>query len=89
MVITNPTHYAVAIKYNIETMQAPRVIAKGRNLIAQRIKELAREAEVPLIENKPLAQALFRAVEIGAEIPEDLYKAVAEVLAYVFRLRGE
>ena len=89
VVITNPTHYAVAIKYNIETMQAPRVIAKGRNLIAQRIKELAREAEVPLIENKPLAQALFRAVEIGAEIPEDLYKAVAEVLAYVFRLRGE
>ena len=89
VVITNPTHYAVAIKYDIETMQAPRVIAKGSNLIAQKIKELARKAEVPLVENKPLAQALFRAVEIGAEIPEDLYKAVAEVLAYVFRLRGE
>ena len=70
-------------------MAAPTIVAKGQNLIAQKIKEIARETDIPLVENKPLAQALFKAVEIGQEIPQDLYKAVAEVLAYIFRLRGE
>jgi len=88
VVITNPTHYAVAVKYDMEAMAAPEVVAKGQNLIAQKIKEVARGAGVPVVENKPLAQALFKAVEVGMEIPEDLYRAVAEVLAYVFRLKG-
>ncbi len=89
VVITNPTHYAVALKYDIDTMAAPKVVAKGQNLIAQKIKEIARENRVPTVENKPLAQALFKSVEIGHDIPEDLYRAVAEVLAYVFRLKGK
>ena len=88
VVITNPVHYAVALHYDMETMPAPRVVAKGQNLIAQKIKQVARDSGVPVVENKPLAQALFRAVEIGQDIPEDLYRAVAEVLAYVFRLKG-
>lgn len=88
VVITNPTHYAIAVKYDLEAMAAPMVIAKGQNLIAQRIKELALEAGIPLVENKPLAQTLFKAVEVGGEIPQDLYRAVAEVLAYVYRLKG-
>ena len=87
VVITNPTHYAIAIQYDLENMAAPTIVAKGQNLIAQKIKEIARENGIPCVENKPLAQALFKAVEIGQEIPQDLYKAVAEVLAYVFRLR--
>jgi flagellar biosynthetic protein FlhB len=89
VVITNPTHYAVALKYDVDTMAAPKVVAKGQNLIAQKIKEIARENGVPTVENKPLAQALFKSVEIGHDIPEDLYRAVAEVLAYVFRLKGK
>ena len=88
VVIKNPTHFAVAVKYEMDIMDAPMVVAKGQNLIAQRIKELAIEAQVPVVENKPLAQALFRSVEVGQEIPDDLYRAVAEVLAYVFRLKG-
>ena len=88
VVITNPTHYAIAVKYDPEVMEAPMVVAKGQNLIAQKIKEIARENGIPCVENKPLAQTLFKAAEIGQEIPQDLYKAVAEVLAYVFRLRG-
>ncbi|MFA6107333.1 MAG: flagellar biosynthesis protein FlhB [Candidatus Latescibacterota bacterium] len=87
VVVTNPTHLAVALRYDPEAMTAPRVVAKGQRLVAERIKELARQAGVPLVENKPLAQALFRAVRIGDEIPEALFKAVAEVLAFVFRLR--
>jgi flagellar biosynthetic protein FlhB len=89
VVITNPTHFAVALKYDIDTMATPMVVAKGKNLIAQKIKEIARESGVPMVENKPLAQALFKSVEIGQGIPEDLYRAVAEVLAYVFRLKGK
>lgn len=89
VVITNPTHYAVALKYDLDTMAAPMVVAKGKNLIAQKIKEIARESGVPMVENKPLAQALFKSVEVGQGIPEDLYRAVAEVLAYVFRLKGK
>jgi flagellar biosynthesis protein FlhB len=87
VVVTNPTHVAVALKYDPEAMQAPLVVAKGQRLIAQRIKELAREAGVPLVENKPLARALFAAVRIGDEVPEDLFRAVAQVLAFVFGLR--
>ena len=87
VVVTNPTHVAVALKYDPETMPAPKVLAKGQRLVAQKIKELAREAGVPLIENKPLARALFKAVKIGEEIPEDLFKAVAQVLAFVFQLK--
>jgi flagellar biosynthetic protein FlhB len=89
VVITNPTHFAVALKYDMDTMATPIVVAKGKNLIAQKIKEIARESGVPMVENKPLAQALFKSVEIGQGIPEELYRAVAEVLAYVFRLKGK
>ena len=88
VVVANPTHYAVALRYDMESMNAPKLVAKGQNLIAEKIKEVAKQAGVPIVENKPLAQTLFKAVEIGAEIPDDLYKAVAEVLAYVFRLKG-
>ena len=87
VVVTNPTHVAVALQYDPETMPAPKVLAKGQRLVAQRIKKLAREAGVPLVENKPLARALFKAVKIGEEIPEDLFKAVAQVLAFVFGLK--
>ncbi len=89
VVITNPTHFAIAVKYDPEMMAAPMVVAKGQNLVAQKIKEIARKNDIPCVENKPLAQTLFKAAEIGQEIPRDLYKAVAEVLAYVFRLRGD
>jgi flagellar biosynthetic protein FlhB len=87
VVVTNPTHLAIALRYDPESMAAPRVVAKGQRLVAERIKEVARQAGVPLVENKPLAQALYRAVRLGDEIPETLFKAVAEVLAFVFRLR--
>ena len=86
VVITNPTHFAVAIKYEAG-MEAPAVIAKGSDFIAQRIREIAKENDVTIVENKPLAQALFKSAEIGDLIPPDLYKAVAEVLAYVYRLK--
>lgn len=86
VIVTNPTHFAVALKYQ-SGMSAPIVIAKGQDLVAQKIKAIARESKVPIVENKPLARALFAAVEIGAAIPQELYKAVAEVLAYVYRLK--
>ena len=86
VIITNPTHYAVALSYE-QGMIAPTVIAKGQDLVAQRIKEIGREARVPIVENKPLARALFSAVEIGGSVPQELYQAVAEVLAYVYRLK--
>jgi len=89
VVITNPTELAVAIQYDAETMAAPVVVAKGAGLLAQRIRQLALENGVPLVENKPLAQALFREVEVGHPIPEDKYAAVAEVLAYVYQLQGK
>lgn len=88
VVITNPTHYAVAVKYDGERMRAPFVVAKGQRLIAQRIREIAELAGVPIVENPPVAQALFRSVDIGREIPPDLYRAVAEVLAFVYRAGG-
>jgi len=87
VVVTNPTHVAIAIKYDAENMHAPVVLAKGQRLVAQRIKELAREAGVPLVENKPLARALFKVVQVGEQIPEDLFRATAEVLAFVFQLK--
>jgi len=89
VVVTNPTHFAVALKYDKSSMEAPTVVAKGQRLIAQKIKELAREHGVPVIENKPLARSLFKVCEIGSTIPAKLYKAVAEVLAYVYQLKGK
>jgi flagellar biosynthetic protein FlhB len=89
VVITNPTHYAVALKYDRDRMYAPVVIAKGADYLAQKIKEIARENKVMLVENRFLARELFAQVEEGAEIPEALYAAVAEVLAYVYGLKGK
>ncbi|MCS6924376.1 MAG: EscU/YscU/HrcU family type III secretion system export apparatus switch protein [Candidatus Binatia bacterium] len=87
VVITNPHRLAVALRYRPDEMAAPKVVAKGAGFVAQRIREIAREKGIPLVENKPLAQLLYRLVEVGEEIPETLYRAVAEVLAYVYRLR--
>lgn len=87
VVVTNPTHYAVALKYDTLTMDAPRVIAKGKDLLAQRIKQIAAEHNIPMVENVPLAQALYKSCPVGREIPAFLYQAVAEVLAFVFRVR--
>ncbi|MFC1886708.1 flagellar biosynthesis protein FlhB [Thermodesulfobacteriota bacterium] len=87
VVITNPTHLAVALKFDVKKMLAPVVVAKGAGLIAQRIKEIAQKNNVVVVEHKPLAQALYKAVEIGALIPMELYQAVAEILAYVYRLK--
>ncbi|MBK6972581.1 MAG: flagellar type III secretion system protein FlhB [Sterolibacteriaceae bacterium] len=86
VVVTNPTHYAVALKYDADAMGAPRVVAKGMNLIAQNIRELAAANSVPLLEAPPLARALYRHTEIGASIPAALYTAVAEVMAWVYQL---
>ncbi|MBI5837309.1 MAG: flagellar biosynthesis protein FlhB [Candidatus Eisenbacteria bacterium] len=88
VVITNPTHYAVALRYKSGEMNAPTVVAKGARLIALRIKELAREHHVPMVEDVPLAQALYKSAEVGKEIPLQFYEAVAEVLAFVYRLRA-
>lgn len=87
VVITNPTHFAVALEYRREAMSAPRVVAKGQDKLAARIREVAREAGVPLVENKTLAQALYKGVEVGETIPGELFGAVAEVLAYLMRLK--
>ena len=86
VIITNPTHFAVALKYEAG-MAAPVVLAKGQDLVAQKIKQMARDNRVPIVENKPLARALFAAVDVGGSIPHELYKAVAEVLAYVYKLK--
>jgi flagellar biosynthesis protein FlhB len=88
VVITNPTHLAIALKFNAEAMIAPQVLAKGAGFIAERIKVIAEENKIPLIENKPLARALYKMVDIGDYIPVELYRAVAEVLAFVYRLKG-
>ncbi|MFN8695253.1 MAG: flagellar biosynthesis protein FlhB [Burkholderiales bacterium] len=87
VVITNPTHYAVALSYTEDSNSAPRVVAKGADLIAQRIREIAAENGVPLLEAPPLARALYRHTELDAEVPSALYRAVAQVLAYVFQLK--
>ncbi|BEU87178.1 hypothetical protein TAMA11512_06420 [Selenomonas sp. TAMA-11512] len=86
VIITNPTHFAVALRYEAG-MKAPEVVAKGQDLVAQKIKSIAREANVPIVENKPLARALYASVEIGRIVPPELYQSVAEVLAYVYRLK--
>ena len=88
VVVTNPTHYSVAIKYDPEKMAAPRVVAKGADFMAMRIRQLASLHAVPMVERPALARALYAAVEIGQEIPQEQYQAVAEVLAYVYRLEG-
>jgi len=85
-VIVNPTHYAVALRYSLEEKGAPRVVAKGKNYLALRIRQRALENQVPLIENPPLAQGLYKSVDVGQEIPAQFYKAVAEVLAYIYRV---
>ncbi len=89
VVITNPTHVAVALKYDTDTMAAPRLVAKGVDLIAKRIRAVAEENEVPIVENPPLVRALESSVGIDEEIPEVHYKAVAEVIGYVWRLKGK
>ncbi len=86
VVVTNPTHYAVALKYDAETMPAPLVLAKGLDHLALRIRKVAEEHQIPIVENPPLAQVLYRSCEVGSEIPADLYRAVAEILAYIYRL---
>ena len=87
VVITNPTHFAVAIKYDVETSKAPVVLAKGEDYLAQKIKEAAREHHIEIVENKPLARMLYANVDIGQEIPPELYQAVAEILAMVYNMR--
>jgi flagellar biosynthetic protein FlhB len=87
VIITNPTHFAVALKYDSIKMNAPKVTAKGAGKIAERIKSLAREHGVPVVENKELARNLHKLVEIGQDIPAALYQSVAEVLAYIYKLK--
>ena len=89
VVITNPTHYAIALAFSFETMSAPTVLAKGRDLLAAEIREEARWAGVPIIENPPLARSLYRLVEPGQSIPFELYAAVAGILAYLYRQKVE
>lgn len=89
VVITNPTHLAVAVRYRPEDGDAPIVLAKGADFLAARIREIAMESKVRLVENKPLAQALYSQVEVGQPVPPELYKAVAEVLAFVYGLQGK
>lgn len=89
VVITNPTHYAVAIKYDADKYDAPYVLAKGENYLAQRIKDVAKENNIEIVENKPLARMLYANVEVGGLVPPELYQAVAEVLAFVYHLKGK
>lgn len=89
VIITNPTHFACALKYDLKVSQAPVLIAKGQDYIAMRIKEIAKENEVEIVENKPLARTIYDTVEIGNAIPPELYQAVAEVLAFVYNLKGK
>lgn len=88
VIITNPTHFAVALQYDGSKMDAPKVIAKGQDYLALRIREIAKEHNVMTMENKPLARALYERTEVGDSVPADLFQAVAEVLAYVYRLKG-
>lgn len=89
VVITNPTHYAVAIKYDPEVADAPIVIAKGEDFLAAKIKEVARDHQIEIVENKPLARMLYANVDVGQAVPPELYQAVAEVLAFVYHLQGK
>ncbi len=89
VVITNPTHYAVAVKYDPDVADAPIVLAKGEDHLARRIKEIAKENKIEIVENKPLARMLYANVDVGQAIPPELYQAVAEVLAFVYHLQGK
>jgi flagellar biosynthetic protein FlhB len=88
VVITNPTHYAVALKYDMDTMPAPRLVGKGIDSLARRMREAADEHDVPIVENPPLARAIYAAVDIDQDIAPEQYQAVAEVISYVYRLKG-
>ena len=88
VILNNPTHLSVALKYDREQGGAPRVVAKGADKLAKEIRRIARREGVITLENKPLARALFKAVKVGGEVPPDLYQAVASVLAFVYRVRG-
>ena len=89
VVITNPTHYAVAVKYDPKVADAPVVIAKGEDYLAAKIKEVAKENKIEIVENKPLARMLYANVDVGQMVPPELYQAVAEVLAFVYHLQGK
>lgn len=89
VIVTNPTHLALAIRYDALTMTAPQVVAKGAGPVAQRIKEIARQKNIPVVENKQLARNLYKTVDVGGEIPPELYTAIAELLAYVYQLKGK
>ncbi len=89
VVITNPTHYAIALKYETEKMVAPRVVAKGRNHVALKIRKIAEDNDIPIVEDPPLARALYKMVELGQEVPEQFFQAVAEVLAYVYKAKNK
>ena len=89
VIITNPTHFAVALVYDPSDMSAPRVVAKGADVLAQRIRSIAEEHDIPLVENPPLARALYDVVDVDAEIPPEHYKVVAEIISYVFRVKGK
>ena len=89
VVVTNPTHYAIALRYESGRMKAPKVVAKGADYLAIRIRQLAAAHDVPLVERRELAQAMYRSVEVGQEVPPQFYNAVAEILAYVYRLKGK
>ena len=87
VVITNPTHFAIALKYDEEKMDSPIVVAKGADFVAQKIKMIAAEHDIVMVENRPLARAMYDQVEIGDRVPEDFFKAIAEILAYVYRIK--
>jgi len=89
VVVTNPTHIAVALRYNQQEMKAPQLLAKGERKIAEEIRRIAEEHEVPIVENEPLARSIFRTTNLLQEIPRELYQAVAEVLAFVLKLKRE
>lgn len=88
VIITNPTHYSIALSYKMDSMEAPKVLAKGVGFLALKIRELAQEHGIPLVENKPLAQTLYKSVDVGEYIPASLYRAVAEILAYVYKAKN-
>jgi flagellar biosynthetic protein FlhB len=88
VVVTNPTHFAVALRYQAGEMDAPRVVAKGADYVAQKIRAIAEEHHVPIVENPPVARLLHK-LDLGASIPEHLFKAIAEILAHVYSLKGK
>ena len=88
VVVTNPTYIAIAIRYEAGEMDAPVILAKGKRHIAERIKEIAREKKIPVVEDKPLARAMYDKVDIGDSVPVEFFSAVAEILAYVYRLKN-